>query len=413
MDKLIALFTNQWQRKVVAILFSLALWLFIDKSIIDTKTVTNVPIRVINLPDDKIIAGMLPNGILNKRINLTLTGTKKVVDNLESGDLQILMDASHITQDDWVLKVVKKNLVSLNPSIDLISHITEVLHPDYIIKMSRLITAKIPIKISRPKGPSPQGYEFLDIWPQILRHTVAGSEEQIQELEAKGLELEFDMSLISKADLDKIKTSRENYHDDEVSYFIPNFWKKIALPFKGNIMEEINDPESRNLHVDFLRKEHLPIERDIALRVFYPLETIERVNQQTHGQVKGEFIKTKNGVQYLSLPLLVKDVSKLFLETIRDQLEIVIIAQPDTVGDRLSWGIHVVNSQELENRYISYLVNHHGASYNQEAKHSKTRVSHLRNRFRDYLQKITLFQSPDVKFQFDLRLGKDSIEALP
>lgn len=413
MDKLIALFTNQWQRKIVAILFSLVLWLFIDKSIIDTKTVTNVPIRVINLPDDKIIAGMLPNGILNRRINLTLTGTKKVVDNLESSDLQILMDASHITQDDWVLKVLKKNLVSLNPSIDLLSHITDVLHPDYIIKMSRLMTAKIPIKILRPKSPPPQGYEFLDIWPQILKHTVVGSEDQVQQLVNKGLELEFDMSQISKADLDKIKSSRENYHDDEVSYFIPNSWKMIALPFKGNLKEEINDPEARNLHIDFLRKEYLPIERDIALRIFYPIETLDKVNQQTHSQVTGEFIKSKNGVQYLSLPLMVKDVSKLFLEIIRDHLEIVIIAQPATVGERLSWGMHVVNSQELENRYISYLVNHHGASYSQEAKHSKTRVSHLRTRFRDYLQKITLFRSPDVKFQFDLKLGKDSIEALP
>ena len=298
MDQLIRFFTFQWQRKLVALLIAFMLWFLVDKSITETKTIPNVPIRVINLPNDKTIAGLLPNGILSKRINLTLSGTKKVIDNLESSDLQILVDAAYINQDEWYLQITRQNLVSLNPSIDLAHHITNVQHPDFIIKLSRIGTARIPIGV-RTTGSPPPGYEYLDIWPQNLKQTIVGPEEEVQKLANNGIELLIDMNLISSSDLDKIKSSRENYHDDEVSFFIPSHWKKIGLSFRGNSTEEINDPEAQNLHIDFLRKEFLPIERDIAVTVFLSLR-IFRPHQSRH--TPSDPTRTTQGKKCRGLP---------------------------------------------------------------------------------------------------------------
>ncbi len=398
MDRLISFFTNNWQQKIVALATALVIWLIVNHSLTETKTIANVPIKVIKIPEDKTIVGMMPNGFLNRRINLTLTGYKGVIDELESGDLEVSLDASTFESDEQVLKVSRKDLVSLNPNIDVSRNITEVTHPEFVVKLSPIITAKVPITILPPSGQVPQGYVYLDIWPQKLTQTITGPQEQVEALISKGFELEFDFSMISKNDLDKIKSSRENFHDDEVSFFVPASWKKVAIPFRNNTLEEINDPEAQNLHIDFLRKEMLPIERELPVRIFYPLATSEEFNPKTLtlSTDPSSAIKVKNELTYLPLKLYVKDVSRLFLEVVRDHMIISVVA---TKGAKeLPWGISVIAPHELENKYVSYLISHHHEGKSSEPRHSKKRESHLRARFQDFLQKITLYTGPDKRF---------------
>ena len=326
MDKLITFFTTNWQQKSVALLTALILWLFVWASLSESKTIPNVPIRVVNIPEDKTIVGIMPNGVLNKRISLTVKGSKGVVDDLEPGDLEVLIDASTFEQDEQVLKITRKNLVSLNPNINVTNSIQDVTHTEFILKLSNLITAKIPITILPPTGEPPQGYVYLDIWPQRLVQLMTGPEEQLEALASKGLELSLDFSQISKSELDRIKTSRENFHDDEVSFFIPASLKKIAVPFRNNTLEEINDPEAQNLHIDFLRKETLPLDRLLPLRLFYPMVTVDTLNPKTFPLNTTVTIKTVNDLPYLPMELYVKDVSKLFLEVVRDNLVISVVA---------------------------------------------------------------------------------------
>src|SRR5580704_12492526 len=151
------LFINNWQRKLVAILAAIVIWLLVDHSITDTKTIPNVSMRIVNLPPEKTILGLLPNGILTKRVTLTLTGSKDVVDELEAGDLEVVLDASVANNDEWIVQINKKNLLSLNPDIDLSHSINQVEHSEQIIKLSRLITAKIPINVQSPTGDPPPG----------------------------------------------------------------------------------------------------------------------------------------------------------------------------------------------------------------------------------------------------------------
>ncbi len=165
-------FLENWQRKLIALISATVIWLLVNHSITSTRVIPNVPIRIVNLPSDKTVQGLLPNGLLSKRVTLTVSGSKDVVDQLEPGDLEIIIDASN-KGDEWIVQVSKKNLVGLNPDIDLLRNITQVTHNEFIIKLSRLITDKIPVMILPPIGEPPQGYQFLDIWPQRLTHTVS------------------------------------------------------------------------------------------------------------------------------------------------------------------------------------------------------------------------------------------------
>lgn len=136
MDSLISrLFIHEWQRKCVAVVIAVFVWLLVNQSIIATKTIPSVPIRLINLPVGKSIEELLPNGFLNKRVTLNLSGSKEVVENLEPGDFEVLLDATD-KPEEWIVHITKKNLISLNPEIDLAHHITQVSHPELILKFT-------------------------------------------------------------------------------------------------------------------------------------------------------------------------------------------------------------------------------------------------------------------------------------
>lgn len=401
---------HNWQRKIVALITALIIWLFVNNSIIETKTISNIPIHVMNLPPDKTILGLLPNGFLSKRITLTLSGTKDVIEDLEPGDLEVLLDASTANQDNWIIQISKKNLVSLNPSIDLSDHITQVYHPEFVIKLSQLITAKVPINILPPKGEPPQGYEYLDIWPQKLVQTLSGPEEEIKLLKAQGLDIEFDLSEITKADLDNLRNLRSNIHNDEVSFDVPSKWKQVAIPFHNFAREEINDPDAHNLHIEFLRKEFIPISRELPIRVYYPMEYSETINPGTYSLAIENKIQLKNDVPILTVPLYVRDVSQLFLDIIRDNMEIAIVAAPPSEREILQWSVDVIAPHELEDTYVAYLVANSPTGKNGQNILPKTEEAVLRKRFREYIQRVMLFSSPEKKLKIQSRLDDKKVK---
>lgn len=414
MEWLKSFFAFQWERKLLALLTAIVVWFFVNQSITETVTLSHVPIRVVNLPDDKTVPGMQPNGIIGKRLPLTLSGSKSVIDQLEQGDVEVVLDASEVQQNDWVVKITKKQLVSLNPSIDLSHNITEVQHPELVLKISPLVSAQIPVTVNDPKGVPPQGYEYLDVWPREFKHTVVGPQEQIQQLLNSGIELNLDLSLISKSDLDKIKTTKDNFHDDEVSFYIPNHWKRIAVNLKGGIVEEINDPEAQNLHIDFMRREYLPLEADILISPFYPLKTAGALNPLTHPILPEDKIKVQEGIYYLSTPLFVRDVSRLFIDIIRNNLEVVVFVEEREDHPQLNWSLQLIDPHALEEAYVNALLAQTiGSAKNNLPRHSKKREQHLRERFRYFTERLTLYTAPERRLQLDARLEKKGISIIP
>lgn len=410
MESVIAqLFLHNWQRKLLALLTAVVIWLLVNYSINDTQTISNVPIRIINLPADQTIQGMQPNGTLSRRITLTLTGSKDVVQDLESGDLEVLLDASTADSGDWIINISKKNLVSLNPSIDLSQHIRQVNHSDFVVKLSKLQTAKIPVKIESPIGSAPQGYEYLDIWPQLLMQTVSGPEEDIQELKEKGMELTFDLSEISKAELDSIKSSSRN---DEISFPVPKKWRSVAIPFRNNAQEELNDPEVAALRIDFLRKELLPLDREIPIRIFYPLDDLDKINPQTFPLVANDEIRTKDGVFIFGKPVFISDVSRLFLDVVRNSIEIVIVAAPKSKRKVLAWSVQFMQPRDLEDTYLAFFIANSTSSKGIPSALPKKKEELLRKRFRDYMQRMTLFLANGKKLHLKSTLEADQIRVV-
>lgn len=403
-------FLENWQRKSVAFLTALFIWLFVNHSITDTKVIPNVPIRIIKLPDDKTVSGLLPNGLLKKRITLTLTGSRNVIEELEPGDLEVIIDASTIDRDDWIVRVGKKNLKSLNPSIDLSHHINSVANNEFVLKLSRIVTAKIPLIITEPIGDVPAGYEFLDVWPKKLTQTVSGPIEEIQYLRSKGLKVTFDLSKITTEELDKYRREQGNKLSDEVSFPVPEEWRKVKIAFLNNASEDFNDPELERLQIDFLKKDILPVEKDIPIRVFYPLEHSETINPQTYPLAVTESkVEVKNGITIYSSPLYMKDVSHLFLDVIRDSIEIDIVAAPKEEREVLEWSSDVVDPDELEDTYVAYMISNGSKKGKSYSSIAKEREEVYRKRFRKYLDRSTLWTTPNQKLSLEPVLEKGQI----
>ncbi len=400
------LFFHQWQRKLVALLTATVIWFFVNHSIISSKTIPSVPIRVINLPTDKTIQGLLPNGFLGKRTTLTLSGTKDVIDQLEPGDVEIILDVSNLPSDS-IVQITKKNLVSLNPNINLPAHIISISHPEFVIKMSPILTEQIPIVIHSPKGEAPKGYEFLDIWPIYLTQTVSGPQEQVLNLKNQGLELTFNLNDITKEQLDVLQFN--GLYDDEVNFHIPDQWKKVNILFSSRGPELINDPEAKNLQMTFLRQQLIPIKNELPVHVFYPLKNNATINPNTYGLAPSPFIQFKHHIPVLTVPLFASNVSKLFLEIVKDNIEIDIIAAPPNEREYLEWDTDFIDETHLEDTYVAFLISNSKISDTPYNK-NRDREKYFRQRFRIYLQRFTLYLSPQYKLVLQSRLEDGKID---
>jgi len=173
------LFIDNWQRKLIAVILAMITWIVINHSMTTTKIFFNIPVKVINIPNGMTIEGIQSNGILTKRISLTMTGNKTVLDELQGSDLQVLLDATG-KEKEWVASVSKKNLICFNPDINILQGVSKTTHEDFIIRMSKLVTHRLPILVSRPIGEPPRGYDYLDVWPFTLYTTVSGAETTIK-----------------------------------------------------------------------------------------------------------------------------------------------------------------------------------------------------------------------------------------
>lgn len=400
-------FLSNWEQKVVAIIAAFTVWIFVNQSIIETKTIPNVPIKIYQLPNNKTIIGMLPNNFLGERLTLTLSGTKDVIDNLEPGDLEVHIDASASNADEWVVMVTKKDLISLDPSIDVASHITSITHPEFIIKLSDLVTEQIPIIIREPQGTPPDGYIFLDVWPKGLTQTLSGPQEEIQRLKTKGLKLVLDLNQVGEEDLLNAVTSSPTAREDEIAYLIPQKWKQVPIPFHRYSAEEINDPAADSLRIEFLRKRYLPIEKNIPVHVFFPSKNSATLNPNTYQLAETDVIKNDNGIMVFKDPLYLRDISKVFLDLIRDNIIIVIIVVPKEEREELQWSIEVIDPAEMEDAYVAYRIAEIKDETYAHLISTEEREHLMRKRFREYMHKLKLYTAPDVKLALQCTLEDD------
>lgn len=404
------LFIENWHRKLLSLILAMIIWMIISYQMTVTKHVHNIPVRVEHLPAEKTIENMQVNGILNKRVTLTITANKSIMDDLTGKDLEVVIDARG-KPDQWIATISKKNLVSLNPDIDISKAISRVVPYDLIIKQSKLITEKIPILISQPIGEAPKGYQYLDVWPYQLHVTVTGPEETVKRLKTRGQKLTFNLSDLSRAELDSLQSAGRKENAEEVSFYVPNSWKKISLPMLSDTPVEIDDPQAKELRIDFSRQDLIPIGVPIPVSIYFPPKSSTTLNPDTYALATNNFVVKKNGIKMINQTLYAQGVSKLFVEIVKDMLQIFVIAAPKTERETLLWNCQFAYPHELEDRYVAKVMSECHDEGGEVQPYA--REEYLRNRFRNYMNRFRLYTAKNQKLNLKIELQANTITVLP
>lgn len=404
---LMKIFVEHWPRKLVSVVLAVVTWMVVNHTLTSTRNISNVPVRIINLPQGKTVEGMQPNGRLAKKLTLTLVGNKSVIDEVTYSDLEVVIDAAD-KPDEWIVTVSKKNLVSLNPEIDVSKGISRVYHPNFIIRMTRLITDQIPIVITQPIGEAPRGYQFLDVWPYRLTLTVSGPEEVIKRLKIKEQRITFNLNDISKSQLDDLASKTVENNSDVVSFFVPDQWKQINIPILSDMPIEIDDAQAKGLRIDFIRYSHLPLNTPIPISTFFPPQNLQNMNPAKVQIAPSEIVKITDSVPLINSRLFATGVDSLFLDTVKDMIEAVIIVSQKPGASYLDWSVQFINPRQLEDKYVASLMS--DVSDNDiRLMQPILREEYLRNRFRSYMNHFQLYESEESKFDLSISLKDNQI----
>lgn len=402
------LFIQHWPRKLVALILAVITWLVVNQTLTATRNISTIPVRVINIPAGKTIEGMQSNGRLAKKITLTLVGNKTILDELTPYDLEVVLDAAD-KPDEWIAMISKKNLVSLNPEIDISKGINRVYHPNFVIRMTKLVNELIPIIVTQPVGEAPRGYQFLDVWPYRLSLSVSGPEEVIKRLKLKEQRITFNLNDITKAQLDALANTPNSSRSDVVSYYVPEQLKQINIPILSDTPIEIDDPRAKALRIDFVRCNLLAINKPIPVTLFFPEQTLTALNPDTISLALGDVVQQTYGAKLINMPLYANGVDRLFLETVENMMQIVIIVSPKSERSLLDWSIEFINPRQLENQYVSALMSDVS---DEEVRllQPSLREEYLRNRFRSYMNRFQLFKNDDTKLDLAIFLKENVVE---
>lgn len=399
------IFVSHWPRKLLAIVLGIIVWLVVNNTLIATRNINNVPVRIINIPAGRTVEGMLPNGRLQKKLTLTMVGNRTVIDELTPSDVEVVIDASD-KPDEWIVTASMKNLVSINPEIDISNNISRVYYPNFAMRMTKLVTDKIPIVITQPTGEAPRGYQLLDVWPYHLTLTVSGPDEVIKRLKMKEQRITFNLSDISKAQLDELAIKESN--SEVVSFFVPEPWKQIDIPSLSDSPIEINDPLAQSLRIDFVRCNLIPINAPVQVSLFFPLDNLKTLNPQNTTLGTSSLVQMKDGMPLVSYPLYANGVDNLFLQIVREMIEIAIIVSPKSERNLLDWSVQFINPRQLEDKYVTTLMSD-VSDQDIRVLQPALREEYLRNRFRSYMNRFQFFRADDIKFDMSISLQDHQI----
>jgi YbbR domain-containing protein len=403
-----SLFFHQWKRKAFAFFLSIFVWFMVNQSLTTTRTILNIPIRVTNLPENYTIEGLASNGKLNKKMNLTLVGNKEIIDPLESSDLEIVVDAEGQTRE-WPVVISKKNLITNNPDLDLMQGISKVHHAPISLVPSKLVTEKINVHVASPTGEAPRGYQFLDIWPYKFELNITGPEEVIKRVKYRELKLAFNLSDVTKKELDKMSQDQEEGKCKVVSFPIPDSWKIVNIPSLSDVPITISDPQAKLLRMDFIRYEFLPIETKIPIQFFFHSSLIGLYTPFDIKILCQDPICHNEGLYYLNVPLYASGVDKTFIELVKDHIQIVVDVNAD-MRKSLNWSAQVICSQKLEDSYVETLQSGLDDEDLKDLNFNQ-RQEYLRNRFRSYMQRIRLFHTNGSKLYLQFKMEESKIIA--
>lgn len=385
-ERIKAFFTKNWPRKTLSLLLAVIIWFVINKSLTMTKTIGNVRVRVKHIPHGKTIDNMDANHALARRISVTLEGYRNTITNLTANDFEILLDAAG-KGESWEAEITEQNITPLASGLNLKQSIKHIAAETIPVKLSNLVTQQIPVVVTTAIGKPPSGYEFLNIWPQRLHVTLSGPEDKIRHLKEQGLHLTYNLHDILKYELDDIRAKETSQYDSVVSYYIPSDLKQIMIPELSGEPIKINDPRAKDLRIDFIRDDYLPLSGHLPLAIYTQPSSSKKT--KTPSFATSSLVTIEGGVPVIKKDLLVKGVSSHFLDIVKDQMQLLV----SVCGDgSLALSLQFINPKQLEKRYISScLAADHFQDKKQSSMFPSAREEHLKVLFRKYMSRLELF----------------------
>ncbi len=402
------LFVDNWQRKLLAIILSMIIWMVINHSITTTRTIDDIKVRVINIPENQTVKGMLQTGYLKDTIALTITGNTSLIENINGNDLEVVVDATD-QNDEWTAIANKNNLFSTNPEMLIEGNIKNVQPKELNLQLAKLVTERVEVYLRKPIGPTPKEYTFLDIFPHQLYITITGEENIVKDLKAKGLHLTFNLDTISKNELDTIKPITDK-DKETISFFVPTSWKKIDVPEISTSSIEIDDPLAKSLRIVFIKETFITINTQIPVTLYFPLKNKENINPKTVSIETNDFIQKTNNLYVISAPLLVKGVTDLYLDTVKDMIEIIIVVEPNSEKSNLAWNLQTIIPIELEEEYIERALK---LEENIKDLDPELKQFYLRSQFRHFNNSFRLWLTKNKKLSLKIQLKDDKVVIEP
>ena len=139
---------------------------------------------------------------------------------------------------------------------------------------------------------------------------------------------------------------------------------------------------------------------------FLPPNYGNAINYQKLHIATNELVESRNGLKLLTVPLLAKGVSELFVEIVKDMMEMTIVVSPKT--SELDWSIQFINPSILEDKYIS-AVSSDISGEDGRSIQPGVREEYLRNRFRNYMNRFQLFKQNNQKIDLSAQLQGNTI----
>lgn len=401
-------FIDNWPRKGISLILAVIVWFVVGQSLTTTKAFTNVPVRIVNLPPDMTVEGLLSNGLLNRRYTVVLSGNKAELEDLTSNDFEIQIDATG-HEEPWLQEITRENIKGTTHEIN-ISHISKASVKNIYVKLAKLHTEKIPVLITQPIGESPRGYQFLDIWPYQLYITVSGPSDEVKKLKSRGIKLTFNLSDISRSALDNIKSATESSHQDVVSFYVPEHWKTVDLAQISATPQKIDDPDAKYLRIDFVRNELISVKSPVQIDLFIPFSQ-NAPNPNRLEVTPTSLVESRGGFKIIKKPLYAKGVSELFMEVVKGFLEIQIIMGKKANLEFHDWSVQFINPRLLEDRYVVMLMSD-SSDKEMSNLQPKVREEYLRNRFRNYMQRFKLYLSEDQPLELSISLESNKVNVV-
>lgn len=347
---------QQWQRILFSIGAAIFLWWYIHETLITTRVYTDVPIYIQGVPPGKTLPRLQKDGKLMGNFSLTLKGRKKSLDIIKSDQIEIIVNASG-KGDIWKEEINVDSLRCLNPEVQVQRDITEVIHPPLQIRLTNKVSREVPLTVLPPIGNLPKGYRWIDIWPDKLSQSLEGPEESVQALMGHKLFLTFDLSRLTKQQLER--SSEDLPPGSEIFFKVPESWKSIYLPAPFNEKRALTDPEAEQLMLVILKPALLSLENPIPVRISplpIPLETSPVNNQVLSIAEDGKNILKRAGVPYWVTSVFVDGVSRSFLDVILPHLELVVYV--GTKGN-ISALFEIANTPRAIEKYIQRMKQTH------------------------------------------------------